>query len=101
MSDDKEQEIDNEEIDIPAEKAKEQLMNQLHGLVAVQIINTLKKKKITPQDLAQAIKFLKDNNIQADMDFNGSLQKVKEAFDSATNKGQSKTLPFPTKLAEK
>jgi predicted glycosyltransferase len=89
-----------EEIDIPDNKAKESLMNQIHGLVALQIINTLKKKTITPQDLAQAIKFLKDNNIQADMDFNGSLTKVKDAFDEASKKFSSKTLPFPVKQAE-
>jgi hypothetical protein len=83
----------------PTKKANESLMNTIHGLVAKQIIKTLEGDEITPQDLAQAIKFLKDNNVSADMEFNASLTSVGKALEAA-NKVNAKALPFPIKLAE-
>lgn len=77
-------------------KANETLLGKIHGLVAKKIIKTLEGDEVTPQDLAQAIKFLKDNNISADMEFNDSLGAVKKALDE---KVDAKTLPFPSKQA--
>jgi ABC-type Zn uptake system ZnuABC Zn-binding protein ZnuA len=71
-----------------SDKASEDTLAKLHAKVAEKLIKIIEGEEVTPQDLAQAIKFLKDNNIQADIGFSDALKTLKE-------KVNTKTLPFP------
>lgn len=80
-------------------KATETDLNEIHALVAQIIKKSLAKEEVSEKDLATAIKFLKDNNISADMEFNPNLGSLKTTYDEVQHKVVSKTLPFPTKAA--
>ena len=45
--------------------ASNELLNQLHEELGEQLLKRIKSPDASPQDFAQAIKFLKDNNIEA------------------------------------
>ena len=45
--------------------AKEELLGLLHEAVAADLLLRLQSGEATPQEIAQAIKFLKDNGIEA------------------------------------
>lgn len=49
-------------------KATEEKLGALHGLVADVLMARLQTDEVSPQLLAQAIKFLKDNGIEAGPD---------------------------------
>jgi hypothetical protein len=57
-------------------KADSDLLSLIHQLVARQIIDKLKSDEVTPQDLAQAIKFLKDNDVKAELEHSVVLQEI-------------------------
>ena len=69
-------------------KASQDKLAELHNKVADKLLAMIESDEATPQDLAQAIKFLKDNNIAADIEFSTDLQKLKE-------KVEISKLPFP------
>lgn len=69
-------------------KASEDQLAELHAVVARKLKRMLEDPECTAQDVAQAIKFLKDNNIAADIGYSTPLQDVKKHVDV-------KTLPFP------
>jgi succinylglutamate desuccinylase len=69
-------------------KASEEELADLHAAVAKKLKTMLKDPECSAQDIAQAIKFLKDNNIAADIGYSKPLKDLKEQVDS-------KTLPFP------
>ena len=73
-------------------KATQEVLSDLHGKVAEKILEKLSSDECSAQDLAQAIKFLKDNNIQADLEFNPSLQEIEKRIDV-------QSLPFPVKVS--
>jgi hypothetical protein len=73
-------------------KASQDKLAELHGKVAEKLLKMIESDEATPQDLAQAIKFLKDNNIQADLEFNETLQQLEKRVDATK-------LPFPTKVS--
>ena len=57
-------------------KANEDLMNTLHQLVAKSLIERVQDIECTPQELSAAIKFLKDNEISADITSNTGLKQL-------------------------
>ncbi|MAD98968.1 MAG: hypothetical protein Unbinned200contig1002_19 [Prokaryotic dsDNA virus sp.] len=59
-------------------KATEELLDQLHGLVAKDLIDKIKSGEATAQDLGAAIRFLKENNVQADPTENKNLGELYE-----------------------
>ena len=61
-------------------KASQDELSELHSVVAKVLKNKLSDlDDIDPRILAQAIKFLKDNNIAADINFNEDLSSIQEA----------------------
>lgn len=69
-------------------KATQDTLALLHQKVAEKLLKLVEGAEVSPQELAQAIKFLKDNNIQADPDLNEAVMKLAEKVDTAL-------LPFP------
>lgn len=69
-------------------KASQDVLAKLHQKVAERLLLLMDKDEITPQELAQVIKFLKDNNIQADPDLNEAVMQLVDKVDATT-------LPFP------
>lgn len=69
-------------------KATEELLDQLHGLVAKDLIDKIKSGEATAQDLGAAIRFLKENNVQADPSENKNLGELYETVTSVED------LPF-------
>lgn len=54
-------------------KANEDLLNGLHQLVAQSLIARISSGEATPQELNAAIKFLKDNDVTADIEYSRPL----------------------------
>lgn len=71
-------------------KASQDKLSELHGKVAEKIIKLLDDEETVVQGLTLAIKFLKDNNVQADPDLNAAVSKIQE-------KVNTMNLPFPVK----
>lgn len=69
-------------------KATEDRLAELHAKVAEKLMEMIESPEATPQDLAQAIKFLKDNSVTADIGFSKPLKELE-------NKVNARTLPFP------
>lgn len=69
-------------------KATQDTLAMLHQRVAEKIMEKLDSEECTAQDIAQAIKFLKDNNVLADPDLNEAIMKL-------TDKVDVMSLPFP------
>lgn len=57
-------------------KANEDLLNGLHQMVAQDLIKKIRTGEATVQELNAAIKFLKDNDITADVQFSKPLQAL-------------------------
>ena len=45
-------------------KARKEVLEELHGTVAVELLNRIRNGEARPADIANAIKFLKDNGIE-------------------------------------
>lgn len=58
-------------------RATEDTLGNLHGLIAEKLIEKIKDGKATTADFNTAIKFLKDNNIEAGED-NEGLSTLKD-----------------------
>lgn len=71
-------------------KASQDTLSELHAKVAEKILKLMDDEETVVQGLTLAIKFLKDNNVQADPDLNDAVSKIKEKVDTAR-------LPFPVK----
>jgi hypothetical protein len=54
-------------------KASEDLLNGLHQMVAQDLINRIQSGEASIQEVNAAIKFLKDNDVTADITFNKPL----------------------------
>lgn len=78
------------------DKASEDLMDILHGLTANTLIAKLKTGKASAQEINAAIKFLKDNNIQAEPSASKVLQELQREAKSAAANIPVTALPFPT-----
>ena len=73
-------------------KATQESLGALHAKVADKILSMLDDPEKEAQGLVLAIKFLKDNNIQADPAYNELLNQVEQRVDATR-------LPFPTKVS--
>ena len=45
-------------------KVRKEVLEELHGTVAVELLNRIRNGEARPADMANAIKFLKDNGIE-------------------------------------
>ena len=45
-------------------KARKEVLEELHGTVAVELLNRIRNGEARPADMTNAIKFLKDNGIE-------------------------------------
>lgn len=70
-------------------KANEDVLNQIHSLVANNILKRLESGEVDASDIALAIKFLKDNNVQAELEFNSTVKQIQNEV------VEVKKLPFP------
>jgi hypothetical protein len=59
-------------------KANNDEMNELHQMVAQKLKRMLSDPECTVQDINAAIKFLKDNNVTADIEFNRPLRQLEQ-----------------------
>ena len=89
----KEPEYESEESQ-PKVKANQDALDVLHGQVTKVLTKQMRKKDPTPQEIAQAIKFLKDNNVVADIEFNKGLKDLGQVVDKNV-KVDVNLLPFP------
>lgn len=63
-------------------KANEDLLNGLHDMVAQDLINRIKSGKASVQELNAAIKFLKDNDVTADIEYSRPIQALEHEIAS-------------------
>jgi len=61
-------------------KANSDIMDELHGEVAKQLLARIQEKDAAGTDFSNAIKFLKDNGIEADIAQNKPLASLAEQF---------------------
>ena len=66
-------------------KARKEVVEELHGTVAVELLNRIRNGEARPADMANAIKFLKDNGIEG-------LPVEGSPLGNLVN-----SMPFPTK----
>ena len=66
-------------------KARNEILEDLHGTVAVELLNRIRNGEARPADMANAIKFLKDNGIEG-------LPVEGSPLGNLVN-----SMPFPTK----
>ncbi len=59
-------------------KANNDMLNQLHSMVAQHLIKQIASGEATVQEIAAAAKFLKDNNVTADIEFNQPLRQLEQ-----------------------
>ena len=59
-------------------KANENLLNGLHQMVAQDLIKKIASGEATVQELNAAIKFLKDNDVTADITYNAPLRQLEQ-----------------------
>ena len=57
-------------------KADEDLLNGLHQLVAQSLIEKIQSGEATIQEIGAAIKFLKDNNVTADITYSPAMRQL-------------------------
>lgn len=57
-------------------KADSDVLNTLHQMIAADLIKRIQSGEASIQDISAAIKFLKDNNITADIQFSKPLQQL-------------------------
>lgn len=56
------------------------LMARLHGIVAEELMNRIKDGTATAADISNAIKFLKDNGVEARADKNAAVASLAAQF---------------------
>ena len=61
-------------------KATPDIMNALHGVVAGELKKRIEDGSATAADISNAIKFLKDNGIEADALSNPGVKSLARAF---------------------
>jgi len=60
--------------------ASKDLMELLHGTVAQELLDRIKTGEASSADISNAIKFLKDNGIEARADKNTGIQSLAASF---------------------
>jgi len=59
-------------------KADSDEMNELHQMVAQKLKRMLRDPECSVQDISAAIRFLKDNNVTADIEFSTPLRQLEQ-----------------------
>ena len=59
-------------------KADSDVMNALHQMIAQDLVNRISSGEATIQEVSAAIKFLKDNDITADVEFSQPLRQLEQ-----------------------
>lgn len=59
-------------------KADSDILNTLHQMVASDLIKRIQSGEATIQEVSAAIKFLKDNDITADIEFNNPIRQLEQ-----------------------
>lgn len=59
-------------------KANSDVLNMLHQMVAKDLINRIKGGEADIKDINAAIKFLKDNDVTADIEFNRPVAALEQ-----------------------
>ena len=72
--------------------ATEDELQSLHKLVATKLVDQLNKENVKASDLANAIKFLKDQGIT--LDKNGDISAIGEMIDSLPKIDMSKVKSY-------
>jgi hypothetical protein len=67
-----------------AKKAKEAVLNELHALTAKHLIARIKSGEASAQEINAAIKFLKDNGIEAEKEPGSDMDKLSQVLDLPT-----------------
>jgi len=93
--------------------ASEGQLNALHGTVAKVLVTQLEAHEmidvdgvqveistVTPAMVAQAIKFLKDNNITTTIDTDENLTSLKEVLDKKRKRGSLHLIPAKQAASE-
>lgn len=62
--------------------ATEELLGRLHDAVAQKLLDKVEAGDATPAEISAAIKFLKDNNIEAEPTPDSTLTKLGDALPS-------------------
>lgn len=75
-------------------KANEDVLNKLHKRIADKLLANLESDECTLDDINAAMKFLKDNNIKADLEFNSTVKQIEAKVEDV------KKLPFPVTNVE-
>jgi hypothetical protein len=57
-------------------RAKDDLLGELHEAIAQELLHRVKTGEATPADLSAAIRFLKDNKIEAVMEQGDTLDQL-------------------------
>jgi hypothetical protein len=57
-------------------RAKDDLLGELHEAIAQELLSRVKTGEATPADLSAAIRFLKDNKIEAVMEQGDTLDQL-------------------------
>lgn len=63
-------------------KASEELLAKLHNAVAIDLLAKVERGEATAQELSAAIKFLKDNGIEADRTPGSAVDKLANSLPS-------------------
>ena len=75
-------------------RASEELLAALHGALAKELLDRIKSGEATAQDMANAIRLLKDNGITMDIDTSNSDANSDSILKDAAGETIS-SLPFP------
>jgi len=62
--------------------ASKDLLNQLHEVVGRKLLERIESGEATASDFAQAIKFLKDNGIEAIPEYNNTIERLGDSLKS-------------------
>lgn len=74
-------------------KATEDLLNTLHGRVAQTLIQHIDDEEVSPAMMAQAIKFLKDNDITTSIETDDGLNTLSDALKAKREKRKLRIVP--------
>lgn len=74
-------------------KASEEVLNNLHGVVATTLALALGEEEVQVGMMAQAIKFLKDNDITASMSDDENLHTLSDALKEKRSKRKLRIVP--------
>lgn len=73
--------------------ATEALLGHLHNAVATDLIKVIESGEATSSEVSNAIRFLKDNGIEASTDLNDKLSRLKDSLPDFDEDEEASSLP--------